>query len=269
MAIALTAESIAWLRSTTVGVEFPPAVQEAAHRLAKVDAELAELGPPLEVKKPGQLVADGMSLEEARAVGARMKTEHDAQEARRRIGHEGRYAAIFNLNRVVAARRDELVEQVRPLVDALVDKARPHAKTLAPFAPGYAPGDVVRRGDAKVLKAWQEAEALEKQFGVLMAAWRASLREGAKASFDLREVDQVHLFWTNPGQVANERLNGTRRNRYGQLVPIGPTVLGVAAEPEAAGFRLATLSELTAINAEASRTPRTREQAERLGVRFV
>lgn len=270
MSVILTPESQAWLRSTNVGVQLPPAVETAAERLAQLEAELAELGPPLEVSRATQLTAAGMTLAEAQAEVTRMKAARASQDELRRMGADACHSGRFILNRAVAEHREELVVQLRPLMDALIDKARPLAETLAPFAPGYAPGDVVRRGDAKVLKAWQEAEALEKEFGVLMAAWRASLKEQAKSqSFDLREVPQEHLFWAHPEHVANEALNGTKLNRYGHHVPIQATVLAVAAEPTAAEFQLATVAEAVAVYTRESLTPRTREKAQRLGVRFV
>jgi hypothetical protein len=120
-------------------------------------------------------------------------------------------------------------------------------------APAYSPGDVVRHGDAKALKAWQAGEELEREFGLLISAWRASFKAEARkpgARVDVREVDQCHHFWARPELVANDLLNGTRLNRYGHPLAINPTLLGVASEPADAAFRLVTVGELAAIFAE-------------------
>jgi hypothetical protein len=80
------------------------------------------------------------------------------------------------LSKTVAEHRDTLIVGARPVLTVLVDEARPHAETLAPFAPGYDAGAIVRRGTPKDLKAFQAAEELEGRFGTIMAAWRSSFK---------------------------------------------------------------------------------------------
>jgi hypothetical protein len=251
MTVILSQEAQAWLRATAVGVELPAAVGEVHERLEKVEAEREALGGPLEVPTPSKLVAAGVPLDKAQAEHEKKKAEAAGKEELRRVAEEGRHGVRFMLNRRVIEHRDALVMQLRPLIDDVVRRSRPLAETLAPFAPGYTPGDVVRRGDAKALKAWQDAEVLEQEFGVLIAAWRASLKAatalGQPGWIDVREVPDAALYWTRPEVVTNPALNGEKLNRSGHPVKIAPTILGVAAEPEEAGFRLATVEELRAI----------------------
>jgi hypothetical protein len=137
----------------------------ARERLETIEGELAALGGPLDVSTPAELIAAGMPLEKAQAEAAKSTKKAAELEALHRSAREGRDGARFNLNRTVAAHRDELVLGIRPLVTSLVDEARPHAETLAPFAPTYSPGDILSRGDAASLEAWQAAQELERMSG--------------------------------------------------------------------------------------------------------
>lgn len=63
------------------------------------------------------------------------------------------------------------------------------------------------------MKAWREAEELERKLGTILAAWRSSFqnanRLGGYASpsrvpnFDARWVDQVHRYWLRLEFVQN------------------------------------------------------------------
>jgi hypothetical protein len=87
---------------------------------------------------------------------------------------------------------------------------------------------------------------------------------------DVREVPQVQHFWAAPEHVRNDRLNGTRLNQRGYPVSIEPTILGVAAEPAEAGFRLATLGELAASYAQANpRAPRPKADNKTFRMRTI
>jgi hypothetical protein len=250
-------EVTAWLRAADVaGVALPDEVQEARQRLEKVDAELAALPGPEAPTPAARLVAGGMGLEEATAENERQAAEALAHKEAHRVVRDAQGHARRNLNNAVAQARDTLiVEAARPVVTALIEEARPHAETLARFAPKFDPGAIVRRGEPRHMKAFQAGEELERRFGAIMAAWRASYKAtttmygGPKSparvyGFDPRSVDQVHRYWDAPELVGNPLLNGTQRNRRGYPVRIEPTVLGVASEPAGAGFRLATVREL-------------------------
>jgi hypothetical protein len=166
----------------------------------------------------------------------------------------------------VEAHRDELVLSLRPIVTELVDEARPHAAELAPFHPTYHPGDLMHKASPAQLLAFQDAAELEGKFGALIAAWRASFKTHSKTpgSFDVRDVGMEHRFWSAPEHVANPLLNGTRRTRSGAQASIRPTVLGAASEPDSAGFRLATISELADL-VKAEHRARRQEATENLG----
>jgi hypothetical protein len=254
-------------------VELPVEVEAAVERLERAEAELAAVPRPVEVKTASTLMAEGTALAKAQAEAARMAEKAAVVAEAGKLAKDARDGARFNLNRVMAAHRDELVLGIRPLVRAVIDKARPYAERLARFAPGYAPGDVVRHGDADDLAAWQAAQEVEKEFGILMAAWRGSFQGEASrpgARVDVREVDQAHHFWARPELVALDALNGTRLNRSGHPVRIQPGVLSVAAESPEAGFRLATLGELRAIfDAEHPQARRPGDGRKTLGARFV
>jgi hypothetical protein len=266
----LTSESQAWLRSTQAGVELPPEVQQACERLEKADREMEPLGADLPVSKASELVTGGMPLAKAQAEAAKSAAKAADRVELREIAKAGRDGARFVLNRVVGAHRDELVLGIRPLVTDLIDQGRPHAEVLAEFAPNYAAADLLHRGTPDHMVAYQEAVELERRFGLLMAAWRASFRaESARSRgrVDVREVAQARWFWANPEFVMNDRLNGTHLNKHGIPTAIEPTVLGCASEPAEAGFRLATLGELAVIFAEEhGGAPRTKAEAKRLGV---
>jgi hypothetical protein len=266
----LTSESQAWLRSTEAGVELPPEVQQVRERLEKADREMEPLGADLPVSTASELVTGGMPLAKAQAEAAKTGAKAADRVELRRIAKDGRDGARFVLNRVMEAHRDELVLGIRPLVTDLIDQGRPHAEVLRDFAPNYAAADMLHNGTPEHLLAYQESVELERRFGLLMAAWRASFRAESSRSrvrFDVREVAQVHHFWANPEFVMNDRLNGTHLNKRGLPTAIEPTVLGCASEPSEAGFRLATLGELAAIFAEQQGgAPRTKAEAKRLGV---
>lgn len=250
----LTTESEAWLRAADkVGVELPTELQTARQRMEKAKAELAKLPAPLPVSTPHELVAAGVELARAQDEAERMASEAARLEELRSIGASGADGARMVVNRTMGQYGDELILALRPIVTALVDSARPHAVVLAEFAPGYGAGDIVHQGQPKHLKAFQAVVEIERRFGTCMAAWRASFTEGARRSgLDLREVKPVHQFWASPERVRDESLNGTKLNRRGYPVTIQPTVLCVASEDEAAGFRLASVAEMIEIFAAMS-----------------
>jgi hypothetical protein len=264
MGHTLNDETAAWLRARDAGLELPPDVQAAAERLEGIEAELASL-PTVDVKTPSELAAQGVPLDKAQSEAAKAAQKAAAAETARRSGIDARDVARLGLNRAVTTHREELVLAARPLVDALIEKARPFAEALAPFAPAYAPGDIVRRGDAAALEAWQAAQEIEREFGLLISAWRASTRAAGKANqpdaIDHREIPQASLYWARPELVASEALTGKKLNRRGRPVAIAPDVLNVAAESPEAGFRLASSQEIRAAfkaaHPEAGKTHRT------------
>lgn len=104
------------------------------------------------------------------------------------------------------------------------------------------------------------------------ARYGISLREESYRSqgrVDVADLPQVSLYWTNPGAVACDRLNGTRLNRSGMPAKIEPTLLLVASEPASAGFRLASIPELIKVHAEFHATPIDRDKARTLSVRAI
>lgn len=247
----LSTAADAWIRAADkAGYVLPKEVQEARDRLNAAEAELVKLGPPVEPVNPTKLVVDrGMDLAEAMAEHERVLAAQGEWVKAKHVLSSVIYGRRTALNRAVKEHRDEMILGIRPLVTALVDEAREHAETLAPFAPRYAAEDIVRNGSPKTLKAYQAAAEIESRFGTLMAAWRPSFKEAVDAprpsGFDYRWVDQVHLYWSDPSLVTNPRLNGTyyAPNR-GAPSAIQPTVLACACEPASAGFRLAVLDEL-------------------------
>jgi hypothetical protein len=251
----VTQEALAWMRAADVaGVELPDEVQEARERLEKIDGEIAALPKPSKVPTAAQMVAEGVALKDVGVEAQKLADEAARLEETHRVARAAQHVARRTLSRLVAEQRDALIVGARTVVRALVDEARPHAEALAPFAPKYDAGAIVRRAEQKQIKAWREAEELERRFGSIMAAWRSSFKatnaRGSFASpskvsgFDVRWMDQVHRYWERPEVVGNPRLNGTHLGRRGYPLAIEPTVLGVASEPAEAGFRLCTMREL-------------------------
>jgi hypothetical protein len=245
-------EVTAFLRAADVaGVKLPADIAEARERMDKVDEALASL-PALEsVPHPAKLMAQGASLEEAKAESARQKEEALAQADSRRIALDAQSRVRRELNRLVAEQRDELIVSLRPTVNALIQECRPHAQTLAGYHPEFDERALLRNATPAELKAWQAAAELEKKFGVLIAAWRAAFKASRRrpGGFDVREVGEEQKFWEAPALVDSAYLNGTRRNRQGGQAAIQPNLLGVASEPAEAGFRLATIGDLAGIYA--------------------
>jgi hypothetical protein len=252
----LTGEAKAYLRAADVaGLELPAAITEARANLGHVEEQIAALPAPAKVPSTAELVARGMPVDRAADEHERLTQEEGTREEMRRSVNQARGLAWRRLSQLVAQERDNLVHALRPIVTDLVEAARPHAETLAPWAPKYDAEAIVRRGTPKDMKAYQAAAELEVKFGACMAAWRASFqasttRAGGWKSpahvpgFDSRWVEQVHRYWERPELVQNPRLNGTHVNQRGYPTAIQPTVLGVAAESPDAGFRLATVWEL-------------------------
>jgi len=251
----LTAEATRWMRAADVaGVELPDEITQARTNMDRLEAEVAVLPAVEQVPTAAELAASGLTLDQATEEHARLTAEMARRKEALDAARPALGIARHRLSRLVAEHRDGLIVGVRPLVEAMIEKARPLAAELAPFAPKYDADAVVRRATPKQLKAYQAAAELEARFGTVMAAWRASFTASNKLGglpspsqvpgFDFRWVDQVHRYWERPEHVANPRLNGTYLNRSGYPVNIEPTILGLACESAEAGFRLATLHEL-------------------------
>jgi hypothetical protein len=258
-----------WLRAHEVaGVELPGDIIEARDNLARVEEERAAL-PGVEIPKPARLVSEGLSLEEATATVQKAESEAARWAESRDIVTTARDIARTRLNRLVKEHRDDLIVGARPVVDAIIEQARPLSATLADFAPDYPPAALVRKGNAKQLTAYQKSEELEGKFGTIMAAHRASMKaagRGGQPHCDLiRGARPVDKFWANPGLVVSNRLNGTRRNQFGKLVAIQPRVLSVAAEDPEAGFRLASVQDLIEVEKAARHAVVEEHRANRLG----
>lgn len=192
-----------------------------------------------------------MDLEDASQEAARLAQEAGRLETMHREGAASRDGARFAMNRAVAAYAEDLILDLRPHLAAIVEKARPHAKVLARFAPSYSAGDMLHRATPKELKAYQASVEIERRFGALLALWRAcfkTLKESpAYSRFDTRWVEQVHMFFANPEAAQDDALAGRKLNRSGYPVAIQPTALAVASEHPDVGFRLATVEELMAL----------------------
>lgn len=243
-------EASAYLRARdAAGLKLPAEVQARADRLADVEKQVDRLARLETAPTAAELASRGMDLTKAQAEADRLAHEQGKLAELHRIGRLAAEAARSQLNDAVVRHREELMLSLRPLMDALVDKARPHADTLAEFAPGYGAGDIVNRGDDKTLKAYQEAANLEREFGTLIAAWRSSFSDAKKAAhlFDYRWVAPVHQYFARPELVRNTALNGTKLNPRGYPVEIQPTILALASESPEVGFRLATIAELKAV----------------------
>lgn len=259
----------AWMRAAeTVGVELPEEVATAFARLASVKAQTEALPKPVEPPKAPDLVAEGMPLDEAQAEVARLTAEETKKAEARKIVRSGLELARANANRAVDHGGGEaLILNLRPVVDALVENARPLASQLQEFAPKYDAGSIVRRANTKQIAAWRKAEELEGIFGDCMAAWRGQFKAGTKeirsTGFDVRWVEQVHYYWERPEYVGNPRLNGTHLTGHGYPIAIQPTLLGVASEPEEAGFRLISRGELAEVY-QATQMAKVKAERERV-----
>lgn len=254
-------EPAAWLRAADVaGVQLPADIVEARERLRTIDEEYGQLATPAPMPTASELVADGTPLDEAASKVEELTVEARRLAEKHRVASEALWLARRRINEAVAQHRDGLiVECARPVVTALVEQARPLADLLTEFAPEYAPQSIVRNASPDQIEAWRAAQALELELGAVLAAWRRSMktnrRTGGQASpaklfpaFDGRWVPEAYHFWTVPEHVTDPKLGGRALDARGRVVRIRPTVLGVAAEPPEAGFRLAAEYELKAIH---------------------
>lgn len=275
----VTNEARAWMRAAdTAGVELPVDITEALANVERLEAEIAALPQVEKVPGTAELAAKGLTLERAAEENARLAAEMAGRKEKQDAARPAVALARGDLSRLVAEQRDNIVIGVRPLLTSIIDEARPLAETLAPYAPKYDPGAIVRNATPKHLKAYQESAELEIKFGSIMAAWRSSFgtsnmpcnSASAPANFDVRWVDQVHRYFDAPELVQNPRLNGTQMDERGRLTNIQPTVLGVACESPEAGFRLATLWELKDAYDSASKAAFEAARRERrYGVRSI
>jgi hypothetical protein len=247
---SISSEAAAWMRAAdqTKELRLPQAVLEARANVERIEAELAELGPVIEVPPTHQLVADGTPLAEAGAEQERIAKEASEREAIREVGQAALYGAYNRLNAAVAAVRDELVGAATGIACKIVNEARPHAETLAPLGPRFSQGDLVHQGDAKMLKAFQAVAALERRFGMLAAAARESFKAEVivPGAFDEREVPESSWYFEEPSLVKDDALAGVELNKRGMPKTISPDVLSLAREDGAVGFHFPRLREIAA-----------------------
>jgi hypothetical protein len=272
----LSNEAAAMMRAADLaGLELPDPIKEAVAVVESLEAQIAELPRPEQVPPPARLVADGTPLDKVGKEHARLVAKEKEKAELRDTAAKARDLARRKVSVLMAQERDNLIHALRPIVTALVEEARPLAEALAPYAPKYDAGTIVRHATVEQIEAWRAAEELERKFGACMAAWRAAwsdtTRQGGHPSparvpdFDVRSVDQAHWYWTWAERVLNPRLNGTYYPPH-RLAPstIQPTVLAVACERPEAGFRLATVHEIAdlyyAQNAEARVEKTNRER---------
>jgi len=279
----LSIEATAMMRASEVaGLKFPPSITIAIEILEGLDAQSANLPKSARVPAPAELVASGTPLNKVGKAHDLLATQERKNEELRETASKARSLPRRKVSRLMAEERDNLILALRPIVTALVEEARPLAEELAPFAPKYDAGTIVRRASLEQIEAWRKAEELERKFGACMAAWRAAFQAtstlGCHASparvpdFDPRWVDQANYYWTWPERVREPRLNGTYYGQY-RTAPstIQPTVLSVACERPECGFRLATVREMAELyyerNAAARAEKANRER--RFGARAI
>ncbi len=256
----LSTEATAFLRAADVaGLELPDAIAEAAAVMARLEVERKALPVPEPVPSLSALIASGVAPDKAQKEREKLMVAARQAEELRKATWKAYGAACRKVSILVAEERDTLIHGLRPITTALIEKARPLAETLAPFAPKYDAGTIVRHASMEQVEAWREAEELERQFGACLAAWRAAFNScivhgGHKSparveGFDHRDVEQAHYYWTWPERVLEPRLNGTYYGNPNSSFPsrINPTVLAVACERPECGFRLATMTEVAEI----------------------
>ena len=116
---------------------------------------------------------------------------------------------------------------------------------------------VVAKATAKELRAYQAVMALQARFDVIHKAWTGSYMtparvrvvgevSNAKGQFSWQAMDmgKEFFYWDEPALVGNPRLNGQMLSRTGRPAPVSTSLLLIAAEPEDAGYRLATFDDL-------------------------
>jgi hypothetical protein len=252
----LSTEATAFMRAAeVVGLELPATIKEATAALVSLDEQIGKLPAPEKVPSPASLVADGTPLDKVGKEHERRVAKERQKAELRKTAQEARSLARRTVSIRVAQEREGLIRALNPIVVALIEEARPLAELLAPFAPKYEAGTIVRKASMEQVEAWRASEELERKFGVCMAAWRAGFgattRLGGHKSpahmpgFDVRNVNQAHYYWEWPERVLNPRLNGTYYAAHrGAPSTIQPTVLSVACERPECGFRLATVREM-------------------------
>jgi hypothetical protein len=266
----------------TAGLPLPDAMLEKLAGLQKVASELAALPEPERVPTQAALIAAGTPV--AKAAAEHEKRLARAAELRKTRSQGG--AALGLLNRQVslleAEARPELIVSLRPLVDALISKARPLVELLEPFAPKYEAGAIIRHASMEQVEAWRESEVLEARFKALVsywqAAWNATTSRGGHRSgdhvegFDSRWIDHGYLCWEWPERVLDARAAGRWYDQY-RTAPSPPqfSLMTVAAERPECGFILRTQQELAAVYYEQNEAARLERdgQERRLRMRAI
>lgn len=262
------------------GMELPDAVMEAASVMERAGAEYKALPVPADVPALASLIADGADPEKAQKERDRLLLARQKSEELRGAMRSASFVGIRRLNQAVRQDRDEMILGVRPLVTELVERARPLAELLGPFAPRYDAGAIVRNATMEQVEAWRESEELERRFGAILAYWRSAFQTSARSTearmsshvrgFDPRWAPQASYYWTWPERVLNPRLNGTYHAPF-RTAPsiIRPTILSVACERPECGFRLATLNEVADTYYEANPQARAERDNRQRRVRMI
>lgn len=256
MSDVLTKEADAFLRVAEVaGLELPASITEPAGVLSRVETERGALPTPEQVPTLAQIIAGGTPPDKAQNEHDRLLMEAKKAKELRAAAWSALGLAARQVSIAVAQERDNLIHGMRPIVTDLIERARPLAEALAPFAPKYDAAVIVRHASMEQVEAWRESEELERRFGACLSAWRAAWNAtttpgGHKSpavvrDFDVRTADQASYYWQMPERVLEPRLNGTYyAPHHSAPARIQPTVLAVACERPECEFTLKTVREV-------------------------
>lgn len=236
--------------------------------------ELADAAPTKAptIEYAEQLIAAGMNPDEAidredasrRAVEQHTKAQAAASAAASNL--------TASIPAAVAKNADAIVEgSIRDKVNALLAEVRPHVAKLAEFGPtdkvrkanfsstpidvlaeyqGFNANDIIRRATPEQLKAFQACIEAESQFATVVALWLRVLQHGEERGYQMNSTPQYTggiAVWAHPEKVPFLTIRGQAKgtNELGPW-PTPLNLLTVASQPEEAGFRLASLREISA-----------------------
>lgn len=235
-------ERHAWRFSADAGVTLPVELVAMYDRIDRLKAEQADLqAQDAEVVNPADAMLRGQSA--ADASGSAQASRQAAEELadRRRAVANAIGSAESLCARWIAEHREQLVtEHLRPAVAAVIAEARPHAETLARFAPTFEVARIAAEATPAETKAWRASRDLAGLLEILHACWLTTWKGAtSQATGD-----------TVPGYLTPDAPGGLHAWEHPERIE-DPEVrdgrnrdpLAIALHPDA-GYRLAGGQEL-------------------------
>lgn len=258
--VHLETEALSWLEAHDVGgAPLTPEIAEARREWDEADKAVRALVKPDDPVSASKLVAQGWTVEDAEAeVDARYRAALDWKRRRETL-IEVRSFKARALNLAVVSSLEEIVLAARPTVTKIVDDARPQVEKILRFGPVFDTETIVAKASAAELRAYQAVLALQTRLDSITRAWARSYvtplriskvhevsHSAGRFGWAASDVAQERYYWDAPELVREPRLNGQALSRRGSKLPPSTSLLLIAQEEPAAGFRLAVFGDLRA-----------------------